>query len=85
MPKTATSILRNTLTIALLSTATAALGAPERLVVGAWAASRDRAGRAFPLVVFGSYDYGELAACWPGALVALWPVSRIVARRFYAS
>ena len=32
MPKTATSILRTTLTIALLSTATAALGAPERLM-----------------------------------------------------
>ncbi|MFO0615503.1 MAG: type VI secretion system-associated protein TagF [Polyangiaceae bacterium] len=46
---------------------------PGRGMVGAWAASRDTVGRNYPMVVFASYDYGQLVgagACLP---IALWP------------
>ncbi len=45
---------------------------PERALVGAWAASGDSAGRVFPMVVFGSYDYGELVQLRGAAPLALW-------------
>ncbi len=47
---------------------------PERGLVGAWAASGDSAGRSYPMVVFGSYDYAELVALGAALPVALWPL-----------
>ncbi|EYF03376.1 type VI secretion system-associated protein TagF [Chondromyces apiculatus] len=47
---------------------------PSRALVGAWAASGDNAGRLYPMVVFGSYDYGQLAATGPALPIALWPL-----------
>lgn len=46
--------------------------APTRGLVGAWAASGDNAGRLYPMVVFGSYDYGQLAAAGAALPIALW-------------
>lgn len=46
--------------------------APTRGLVGAWAASGDNAGRVYPMVVFGSYDYGQLVAAGPALPIALW-------------
>jgi type VI secretion system protein ImpM len=48
--------------------------APTRGLVGAWAASGDNAGRMYPMVVFGSYDYNQLLATGPALPIALWPL-----------
>lgn len=47
---------------------------PTRGLVGAWAASGDNAGRVYPMVVFGSYDYGQLVGAGPSVPIALWPL-----------
>ncbi|MFO0757150.1 MAG: type VI secretion system-associated protein TagF [Byssovorax sp.] len=47
---------------------------PARGMVGAWAASRDNAGRSYPMVVFGSYDYNQLVATGAALPIALWPL-----------
>jgi type VI secretion system protein ImpM len=47
---------------------------PARAMVGAWAASGDNAGRLYPMVVFGSYDYGQLVSAGPALPIALWPL-----------
>jgi type VI secretion system protein ImpM len=47
---------------------------PARGLVGAWAASGDNAGRLYPMVVFGSYDYGQLVAAGAALPIALWPL-----------
>jgi type VI secretion system protein ImpM len=47
---------------------------PTRGLVGAWAASGDNAGRVYPMVVFGSYDYGQLVNCGAALPIALWPL-----------
>lgn len=47
---------------------------PARGLVGAWAASGDNAGRLYPMVVFSSYDYGQLAATGAALPIALWPL-----------
>jgi type VI secretion system protein ImpM len=47
---------------------------PARGIVGAWAASGDNAGRLYPMVVFGSYDYGQLVAAGASLPIALWPL-----------
>ena len=47
---------------------------PARGLVGAWAASGDSAGRQYPMVVFGSYDYGQLVATGAALPLALWPL-----------
>ncbi len=45
---------------------------PSRGLVGAWAASGDNAGRLYPMVVFASYDYGQLCNLGAAAPIALW-------------
>jgi type VI secretion system protein ImpM len=45
---------------------------PTRALVGAWAASGDNAGRLYPMVVFASYDYGQLVNLGAAAPIALW-------------
>ncbi|MFO0554569.1 MAG: type VI secretion system-associated protein TagF [Polyangiaceae bacterium] len=45
---------------------------PQRGLVGAWAASGDAAGRLYPMVVFASYDYGQLVGLGPALPIALW-------------
>ena len=45
---------------------------PARALVGAWAASGDGAGRLYPMVVFASYDYGQLASLGGAIPIALW-------------
>lgn len=47
---------------------------PARALVGAWAASGDNAGRLYPMVVFGSYDYNQLVAVGAALPIALWPL-----------
>lgn len=47
---------------------------PSRGMVGAWAASGDNAGRLYPMVVFSSYDYGQLAGTGAALPIALWPL-----------
>ncbi len=47
---------------------------PQRGMVGAWAASGDNAGRVYPMVVYASYDYGQLVATGPAVPIALWPL-----------
>jgi type VI secretion system protein ImpM len=47
---------------------------PTRGMVGAWAASGDNAGRMYPMVVFGTYDYNQLVAAGPALPIALWPL-----------
>ena len=47
---------------------------PARGIVGAWAASGDNAGRMYPMTVFASYDYGQLAATGAALPIALWPL-----------
>jgi type VI secretion system protein ImpM len=47
---------------------------PTRAMVGAWAASGDNAGRTYPMVVFASYDYGQLASTGAALPIALWPL-----------
>lgn len=47
---------------------------PARGIVGAWAASGDNAGRKYPMIVFGSYDYAQMAAVGPALPIALWPL-----------
>jgi type VI secretion system protein ImpM len=45
---------------------------PTRGMVGAWAASGDNAGRIYPMVVFASYDYGQLVGAGASLPIALW-------------
>jgi type VI secretion system protein ImpM len=45
-----------------------------RGLVGAWAASGDNAGRLYPMVVFGSYDYAQLVGAGASLPIALWPL-----------
>jgi type VI secretion system protein ImpM len=45
---------------------------PARGMVGAWAASGDNAGRTYPMVVFASYDYGQLVSAGASLPIALW-------------
>ncbi|MBK6520716.1 MAG: type VI secretion system-associated protein TagF [Polyangiaceae bacterium] len=45
---------------------------PNRGLVGAWAASGDNAGRLYPMVVFASYDYGQLVNLGAALPIALW-------------
>ncbi|MDI1476159.1 type VI secretion system-associated protein TagF [Polyangium sp. y55x31] len=45
---------------------------PTRGMVGAWAASGDNAGRTYPMVVFASYDYGQLVSAGASLPIALW-------------
>lgn len=47
---------------------------PARGLVGAWAASGDNAGRMFPMIVFGSYDYPQLVATGAALPIAVWPL-----------
>src|SRR5690348_9708975 len=47
---------------------------PARGLVGAWAASGDNAGRLYPMVVFGSYDYSQLVSTGAALPIALWPL-----------
>jgi len=47
---------------------------PARGLVGAWAASGDSAGRQYPMVVFASYDYGQLVSTGAALPLALWPL-----------
>ncbi len=47
---------------------------PARGLVGAWAASGDNAGRQYPMIVFGSYDYNQLVATGAAIPIALWPL-----------
>lgn len=47
---------------------------PARGLVGAWAASGDNAGRLYPILVFGSYDYAQLVAAGAALPIALWPL-----------
>ena len=49
---------------------------PARGLVGAWAASCDRAGRLYPMMVFASYDYAQLLATGGALPIALWPLLR---------
>jgi type VI secretion system protein ImpM len=46
---------------------------PDRGMVGVWAASGDKAGRHYPMVIATSYDYAEMLAVGPGLPIALWP------------
>ncbi len=46
---------------------------PERGLVGVWAASGDKAGRHYPIMVGVSYDYEQLLATGPALPIALWP------------
>ena len=45
---------------------------PARGIVGAWCASGDSAGRSYPIIVFGSYDYNLLVATGAALPIALW-------------
>lgn len=45
---------------------------PTRGLVGAWAASGDNAGRLYPMVVFASYDYGQLCSLGAALPIVLW-------------
>ncbi|MBI4705140.1 MAG: type VI secretion system-associated protein TagF [Deltaproteobacteria bacterium] len=45
---------------------------PGRGLVGVWAASRDSAGRRYPMVVGAAYDYAELVAVGPALPIATW-------------
>jgi type VI secretion system protein ImpM len=47
---------------------------PARGLVGVWAASGDNAGRLFPMLVFGSYDYGQLVSAGASLPIVLWPL-----------
>src|SRR4051812_21214372 len=47
---------------------------PSRGLVGAWAASGDNAGRLYPMIVFGSYDFNQLVAAGAALPIALWPL-----------
>jgi type VI secretion system protein ImpM len=47
---------------------------PARGIIGAWAASGDSAGRMYPMIVFGSYDYQQLVAAGPALPIAVWPL-----------
>lgn len=47
---------------------------PARGLVGAWAASGDNAGRLFPMIVFGAYDYGQLVQAGASLPIVLWPL-----------
>jgi type VI secretion system protein ImpM len=47
---------------------------PARGLIGAWAASGDNAGRMYPMIVFGSYDYNQLVATGAALPIALWPL-----------
>src|SRR5262249_60289000 len=47
---------------------------PTRGLVGAWCASGDNAGRLYPMIVFGSYDYHQLVATGAALPIALWPL-----------
>ncbi|WP_437630029.1 type VI secretion system-associated protein TagF [Sorangium sp. So ce854] len=47
---------------------------PARGLVGAWAASGDNAGRLYPIVVFGSYDYEQLVAAGASLPITLFPL-----------
>jgi type VI secretion system protein ImpM len=47
---------------------------PARGMIGAWAASGDNAGRLYPMVVYASYDYQQMAATGPALPIALWPL-----------
>jgi type VI secretion system protein ImpM len=47
---------------------------PARGLIGAWAASGDSAGRLYPIIVFGSYDYDQLVATGPALPIAVWPL-----------
>ncbi len=46
--------------------------APQRGLIGAWAASGDSAGRLYPMVVFASYDYERLLGVGAALPIALW-------------
>lgn len=46
--------------------------APSRGIVGAWAASGDNAGRVYPMIVFASYDMGQLLATGAALPIALF-------------
>lgn len=45
---------------------------PDRGLVGAWVASRDSAGRNYPMTVCASYDYEQLLATGAALPIALW-------------
>lgn len=47
---------------------------PARGLCGAWAASGDNAGRHYPMIVFGSYDYSQLVSAGAALPIALWPL-----------
>ncbi len=47
---------------------------PVRGLVGAWAASGDNAGRSYPILVFGTYDYGQLVAMGGALPIAVFPL-----------
>ena len=47
---------------------------PARGIVGAWCASGDNAGRSYPIIVFGAYDYNLLVATGAALPIALWPL-----------
>jgi type VI secretion system protein ImpM len=47
---------------------------PARGIVGAWCASGDNAGRHYPIIIFGSYDYNLLVATGAALPIALWPL-----------
>jgi len=46
---------------------------PDRGLVGAWTASRDSAGRNYPMAVCASYDFEQLLATGAALPIALWP------------
>src|SRR4029079_15732568 len=47
---------------------------PARGLVGAWAASGYTAVRMCAMIVFGSYDYNQVAATGAALPIALWPL-----------
>jgi type VI secretion system protein ImpM len=49
-------------------------GDPPRGMVGAWASSGDSAGRQYPMIVFGSYDYTQLVATGAALPLAVFPL-----------
>ncbi|MBW2529689.1 MAG: type VI secretion system-associated protein TagF [Deltaproteobacteria bacterium] len=46
---------------------------PDRGLIGAWVASRDSAGRNYPMAVCGSYDFEQMLATGAALPIALWP------------
>jgi len=46
---------------------------PVRGVIGVWAASRDSAGRSYPMVVATSYDYAQMVEVGAALPIAVWP------------